>query len=183
MDDERIIDLYWERSEAAIGETQKKFGKYCHYIAFHILRDDQDAEECVNDAYMGAWNAMPPQRPARLQQFLGAITRNIALNRFDYRRAGKRCAETKAIADEFWDCVPDGREPVDDALAFREVVNQFLSSLDARTRIIFMRRYWYLCSVKEIAEGMDLSEVNVKVTLHRTRNKFRICLEKEGFFV
>lgn len=185
MDDSKIVDLYWERSENAINETQKKYGRYCHSIAYHVLYNEQDTEECVNDTYVAAWNAIPPKRPAHFQQFLGKIARNIALDRYDYNSAAKRSCETEVVLDEFWECVPDSRTEVSaaDELALKEIVNRFLASLGKRTRIVFMRRYWYMCSVKEIAGGMRMSESNVKVTLHRTREKFRACLEKEGIFI
>lgn len=183
MEDLKIIDLYWERSESAIEETQKKYGRYCHSIAYHILYSDSDADECVNDTYLHAWNAMPPQRPAKLQLFLGRITRNLALNRYEYNHAQKRSVQTETILDEFWECIPNNETHIEDDVVLKDVLNRFLASLDKQTRIIFMRRYWYLCSIKEIAEGMYLTESNVKVTLHRTRNKFKAWLEKEGIVI
>lgn len=185
MEDNKIVDLYWERSEAAVLETQKKYGRYCHYIAYHILYSDEDAEECVNDTYIKAWNAMPPHRPERLSSFLGKITRNTALDYYSYLNAGKRSGNTTLVLDEMAECIPDPRSeaPLSDEIALKNAINGFLASLPKQTRIIFMRRYWYLSSIKEIANDYRLSESNVKVTLHRTRNKFKEYLEKEGIIL
>ena len=135
MDDHKIVDLYWERSQDAIAQTQLKYGKYCHSIAFNILRSDEDAQECVNDTYHNAWNAMPPQRPQRLSAFLGRITRNLALNRYDYQRAQKRNTETETSLEEFSRCVPNGDMPLEDDYALRKAVNGFLASLSKRNRV------------------------------------------------
>ena len=181
MDDERIVELYWNRSESAIQQTRDKYGTSCRCIACRILRDNDAAEEVLDDTCLGVWNAIPPQRPTRLRAFIGAIARHISLNRYDSEHAAKRYGETEAVLDEFWECVPDSGLPADEALGLREAVNGFLRSLDARTRVIFLRRYWYMCTVREIARGTGLSETNIKVILHRTRQKFRTYLHKEGF--
>jgi len=178
VEDEKIIDLYWNRSEMAIEETQKKYGQYCLYIANQVLHSSEDAEECVNDAYLGAWNAIPPERPNNLRHFIGCITRRLALNKLDYLNAKKRSADVVSI-DEFYECIPDKKTIPEHDEELRRVFNEFLSSLDKRTRIIFMRRYWYCCSIKEISYGLEISENNVKVILHRTRNRFKKYLEKE----
>lgn len=183
MEDKKIVDLYWERSEAAISETQKRYGRYCHYIAYNILFSHEDAEECVNDTYIKAWKAMPPHRPERLSTFLGKITRNTALDRYLRETAKKRTdGRTEIVLDELAQCVPDAKASrcMADELALREAINGFLKSLPAQKRIIFMRRYWYLSSIREIAEDYGLKESNVKVTLLRTRNRFKAYLEKEG---
>lgn len=185
MDDNKIVDLYWERSETAIAETQQKYGKYCHHIAYHILYSHEDAKECVNDTYIKAWNAMPPQRPGKLSAFLGTITRNLALDRYAYQKAKKRSVPTSVILDELEECIPNPAMQMDmaDEIALKDAINAFLASLPADTRIIFMRRYWYLNSIKEIARDYGLTESKVKVTLHRTRNKFKEFLEKEGISI
>ena len=179
MEDQKIVELYWERSESALEETRKKYGRYCHSIAYRILNSDPDAEECVNDTYLRAWESMPPQKPTFLQGFLGAITRNLALNRYDYNRAGKRDA-LQTIAQEYWESVPSGELPLVEQIELRRVINAFLATLPPKTRTVFLRRYWYACPIREIAQGMGMSESNVKVMLHRTRQAFKEYLEKEG---
>lgn len=182
MEDQKIVDLYWERSEAAISETQKKYGRYCHYIAYHILYSDEDAEECVNDTYIKAWNAMPPHRPQMLSAFLGKIARNTALDRCHYEHAKKRSKEMTLVLDEMGQCIPTEKDggSMADELALKEAINGFMRSLKPQTRMIFVRRYWYLSSVKEIAKDFELSVSNVKIILLRTRNKFKEYLEQEG---
>ena len=186
MDDKQIVDLYWERSESAISETEKKYGKYCHYIAYNILNSDPDAEECVNDTYLRAWEAMPPHRPTLLKSFIGRITRNLALDRYDRERALKRRGNTELIFEEIGECLPavgeEGRE-MSDEIALRDAINGFLESLPEETRIIFMRRYWYLSPVSHIAGDLGLSVSNVKVILMRTRKKFKAYLEKENISI
>ena len=185
MEDKKIVDLYWERSEAAILETQTKYGRYCHHIAYNILFSEEDAAECVNDTYIKAWRAMPPHRPERLSAFLGKITRNTALDYCIHNNAKKRSGYTTLILDEMEECIPDPKSKTDlsDELALKDAINGFLQSLPQQTRIIFLRRYWYLSPIREIARDYDLTESNVKVTLHRTRNKFKHYLEKEGIVV
>lgn len=182
VEDRSIIDLYFERSEAAITETQIKYGKYCHYIAYNILNSKEDAEECVNDTYEKAWNSIPPARPERLSAFLGRITRNIALNRLVHAGAKKRYAGIEMILDEVEEFIPDTgeNEDVTDTILLKDVLNRFLRSLPGQTRIIFVRRYWYMGSVKEISKELGLTESNVKVILLRTRQKLKDTLEKEG---
>ena len=183
MDDEKIIALYWERNENAIRETEAKYGKYCYAIAYNILHSREDADECVNDTWYGAWDAMPPERPTKLRWFLARITRNIAIDRYRYESAKKRRGEVEIAMDEYWECIPNEDAPMEDELALKEAINAFLAALDLRSRVIFMRRYWYAMSVRDIAYGMSLSESYVSVSLHRTRMKFKDHLTKEGIFV
>ncbi len=183
MEDERIVMLYWERDENAIRETEQKYGKYCFTIAYNILHSHEDSNECVNDTWCGAWNAMPPEKPTKLQCFLARITRNIAIDRVRYDSAKKRGAEVESAIEEYWECIPNGDASLEDEVLLKQAINGFLASLDARTRIVFMRRYWYAMSVKEIADGMGLSESHISVILHRTRSKFKEYLTKEGIFV
>ncbi len=183
MEDERIVMLYWERNEDAIRETEAKYGKYCHTIAYRILHSHEDADECVNDTWNGAWNAMPPEKPTKLQCFLARITRNIAIDRYRYGNAQKRGTEVDRAIDEYWECIPNKDAPIEDEVVLKQAINGFLAGLDPRTRVIFMRRYWYSMSVQEIADGMRLSESHVSVILHRTRSKFKDYLTKEGIFV
>lgn len=183
MDDEKIIKLFFDRSESAIKETDKKYGRFCNYIANHILRNFEDAEECVNDTYLALWNLIPPNNPDDLRAYIGALARNTALNRYDFNNAAKRSAITDTVLDEFCECISSDEPPLIDEIFFKELINKFLASLDKRSRTVFMQRYWYLCSVKEISSLLGMSEANVKVTLHRTRNKLKEILEKEGITV
>ncbi len=183
MDDTKIIDLYWARSESAIEETSKKYGSYCHSIAFRILHDDRDSEECVNDTWLGAWNAMPPKRPAVLSTFLGRITRNLALDRWKRYRTKKRGGGEMTVAlEELQECVPapGGVEAALDDMALTEQIDRFLGTLSAKKRKIFVQRYWYLCSIREIANNCGVSAGKVKVTLFRARQALREALQKEG---
>ena len=183
MEDERIVMLYWERNEAAIEETNLKYGNYCYTIAYNLLHSHEDANECVNDTWSSAWNAIPPEKPTKLQCFLARITRNIAIDRYRYDFAQKRSAKAKSPIDEYWECIPNADAPHEDELALKQAINGFLASLDPRTRVVFLRRYWYSMSVKDIADGMHLSESHISVILHRTRAKFKEHLMKEGIFV
>lgn len=183
MEDERIVMLYWERNETAVWECERKYGKYCHTIAYNILHSREDAEECVNDTWNGAWNAIPPEKPTKLRCFLARMTRNIAIDRYRHDRAQKRGAETESVMDEYWECIPNGDASVEDEFILKQAINGFLASLDTRSRVIFLRRYWYAMSVKDIAACMHLSESHISVILHRTRSKFKDHLTKEGIFV
>lgn len=183
MDDEKIIELYWVRSEAAISETASKYGRYCQYIARNILCNTSDIEECVNDTYLNAWNSMPPHRPSALQVFLGKLTRNISLNRRKYLTAEKRGrGQAEMVLDELHECIPtsDNTESIMDDILLEDVLNHFLSSLSVEQRKIFMRRYWYLSPIKDIAADYNLGESKVKMSLLRSREKLKQILEKEG---
>jgi len=183
MDDKQIVDLYWERSETAISETAKKYGRYCHYIAFNVLHNDEDSEECVNDTYLNAWNSMPPHRPSVLKTFLGKLTRNISLNKYKQLTAEKRGnGQMPLIIDELHECLPaiESTESIIDDMVLVDVFNRFLASLTVEQRKIFMRRYWYLSPVKEIATDYGMGESKVKMSLLRSRNELKHLLEKEG---
>lgn len=183
MDDEQIIDLYWARSETAISATADKYGRYCSYIASNILCSEEDSEECVNDTYMRAWNCMPPHRPAVLKAFLGKITRNLSLNRLAQRSSQKRgLGQAALVLEEIQECVgrdSDTEQLVED-MVLVEVLNRFLASLSADQRRIFMKRYWYFSSIKEIADCLGVGESKVKMSLLRSKDKLRKMLEKEG---
>lgn len=186
MDDKQIVDLYWERSEAAISETDKKYGSYFRYIADNILHNHEDAEECVNDTYLRAWNTMPPKRPNRLATFLGKITRNLSLNKYETRNAEKRGGgQIPCILEELQTCIPSGEDvaQIAEDRAVVEAINIFLATLSAESRKIFVRRYWYMSSVRDIATEYGISESKVKVTLFRTRNALKTHLEKEGIML
>lgn len=183
MDDKKIIELYFDRSEQAISETAKKYGRYCHYIAFHILHNQEDSEECVNDTYFRAWNAIPPKRPERLRTFLGKITRNLSLNKWEKQTAQKRgTGQTEQVLEELMECIPSENNVeklIEDKLIL-EILNDFIDKLSADKRKLFVRRYFYLSSIKEIAKDYGLSESKVTVTLFRTRQMLKEVLEKEG---
>ena len=176
MDDSKIIELYMDRSEQAISETARKYGRYCHYIAYNILHNDEDSEECVNDTYLRTWNSIPPKRPNKLQTFLGKITRNLSLNKYEKQSAEKRgSGQIPLILDELTECIPADRnsETLVEDMVIKETLDRFLENLSADARKIFVRRYWYMSSVKEIAEEYGLSESKVTVTLFRTRQKLK----------
>lgn len=186
MEDSKIVDLFWERSETAIAQTQEKYKRYCHCIAYNILGSDEDAEECVNDAYARVWDSIPPHRPERLSTFIGKITRNLALDRIKSANAQKRrTGRSSAVLDELQECIPNLTYPSDiaDKIALRDALNSFLYSLPDENLKIFLQRYWYMLSVKEIAEELSVSQSKVKISLHRTRNALKMFLEKEGIIV
>ena len=183
MEDKKIVSLYWERSENAIRETERKYGKYCYSVAYNILHSKEDSDECVNDTWNGAWNAIPPEKPVTLRGFLARITRNIAIDRYRYDKAKKRAPEVDSAIDEYWECIPGDEATIEDEVILKEAINGFLAGLDTRSRIIFMRRYWYSMSVKDIAKSMHLSQGHISTVLHRTRIRFKDHLTKEGVFI
>ena len=183
MDDKQIIDLYWARSELAITETDRKYGKLCHRIAFQILANCQDSEECVSDTYLKAWSVIPPTLPVKLMAFLAKITRNLALHRYEKYSAEKRGGgEVDAALGELSECIPDPNsvETVVDNRYLAEKLDEFLEALPAEARRIFMARYWEMRPVRDIAKAYAISESKVKVSLFRTRGKLRVFLEGEG---
>lgn len=184
MEDRQIVELYWQRRDDAIAETQQKYGGYCRAIANGILRNEADAEECVNDVYVSAWNAMPPHRPDSLPAFLGKITRRLALKRFRDSAAAKRGGGETALAlEELEEVVPAG-DSLEEQAAERElarVIDAFLGTLPAAQRRIFLCRYWYFDAVGDIARRFGCSESKVKMTCKRVRDKLALYLRKEGF--
>ncbi|MBQ8281655.1 MAG: RNA polymerase sigma factor [Lachnospiraceae bacterium] len=186
MDDKQILELYNERSETAISETAEKYGKYCHYIAYNILYNMQDSEECVNDTYLKAWQTIPPQYPSKLSTYLGKITRNLALNRYKYYNRQKRGeGQTELVLDELLECVPatESTEQAVEEKILVEVLNRFLDDLPEEKMKIFMRRYWYMSPIKEIADDFAMGESKVKMILSRSRSKLKQILEKEGIIL
>ena len=181
MEDKRIVDLYWMRSESAISETDKKYGKYCHYIAERILESEEDAREVQNDTYLQVWNTVPPERPNSLRAYLGVICRNLSLNRYEASHAQKRGGEVSLALDELSECIADREEQNDVNERLCELLDSFLATLPKRTRRVFLRRYWYASSISEIAKDYGMSENNVTVMLHRTRKTLAQLLQKEGF--
>ncbi len=183
MEDAAIVDLYWQRSDQAIPETDRKYGRYCHTIAYNICTNYEDAEECVNDTWFRAWNLMPDQRPSVLSAFLGAISRNLALDRYRRRTRKKRGGgETELALDELDDCVPahGGVEQQIEERELEQAVDAFLATLSASDRKIFVARYWFVATVKEIAARLDCSPGKVKTTLYRLRGRLRTYLQEEG---
>jgi len=180
MDDNRIIDLYFKREERAIMETRTKYGKLLNHVAFSILHSQADSEECVDDAYMKAWQTMPPEKPSFLSAFLCKITRNLSINRYLQNKARHRMISTETVFEEIADCVPDTSGPISDDIAIRDAINGFLDSLAELPRKIFVKRYFYMLSVKQISVEMKTSVSNVKVSLMRTREKLKAYLEKAG---
>ena len=180
MDDREIISLFLQRSQQAISETAKKYGRYCHYIAYQILNHDEDAEEVVNDTYLKAWNTIPPKEPNPLKPYLGTISRNLALNTYEAQHAQKRGGEVPLVLEELAECV-SGREDFVEELMLQQALNDFLSKLPAKCRKIFVRRYWYTSPISEIAADFGMSHSAVAMLLLRTRNNLKDYLESEGF--
>lgn len=184
MTDEQIIALFWDRSETAITETDSKYGRYFHYIAFGILDNDEDAREIVNDTYLKAWGIIPPQRPNHLKAFLGRITRQLSINRLEYNTAQKRDGSQYYIAlEELNACIPEADRGTDteDLLALKDCLNSFLHMLPVQVRRIFIQRYWHMHSISQIAKDFAVSESKVKSMLMRTREKLKQQLIYEGF--
>ena len=183
MDDQAIIELYWERSEDAISKTAAKYGGYCYTIAYNILSNNEDAEESVNDTWLAAWNTMPPRRPKLLAAFLGKMTRFISLDRWKNRTARKRGGgEVPLVLEELEECI-SGDENVEKEYLqkeFAKSLNQFVENLPDVERKVFLCRYWYMDSIEDIAERFGFSESKVASMLHRTRGKLRKMLEQEG---
>lgn len=183
MEDERIIGLYFARDEQALAETDRKYGSYCRAIAERILKNRQDTEECVQDTWLRAWNAIPPDRPSVLSAFLGRITRNLSLDRYDALHTKKRGGgAVEAPLEELGDCLAGAQSPelALEAKELSQAIDRFLRTLPERERNIFLRRYWYLDSVTDIAARFDLRVNTVKSILLRTREKLRRELRKEG---
>ena len=174
MDDKQIIELYFARSEAAIGESEKKYGAYCRTIAGNILPNRADAEECVSDTWLRAWGAIPPNRPERLGAFLGKITRNLALDRL---RSNKG-----AVREELSECLTlgDPTAGMVDRVVLTAALDRFLAGLPQKKRKLFLRRYWYFSTVEELARDFGMSESGVKMTLLRLRRELRAQLKQEG---
>lgn len=182
MDDESIIDLFFARSEQAIKELDSKYGKVCHRLSYNILHNDLDAEECVNDAYLGTWNAIPPQRPNPLPTFLCKIVRNLSIMRHHTNTAMKRNSIYDVALDEIEDCL-SSPETVEKELETKELarnIEGFLDTLTEENRVIFMRRYWFSDSYADIAERVGMTEKNVSVRLTRTRKQMRDYLIERG---
>lgn len=183
MEDSRIVELYWARSESAITETVSKYGKYCYSIAYNILANAEDADESVNDTYLGAWNSIPSHRPSILSSFLGKITRRLSIDKWRKRSADKRgCGEVPLVLEELQDCIPVEHdfEQTTQMSELEEVINRFVVALPKTEQKIFVCRYWYLDSILEISSHFGFSESKVKSVLYRVRKKLLSYLKKEG---
>lgn len=184
MDDNGIIQLYWSRDEQAISATSEKYGRYCKFIAKNILNNDEDAEECVNDTYLSAWNSMPTHWPEQLSTFLGKITRNLSFNKYKHNHAKKRGgSEITLVLDELADCVSDRDdiEQIIDRQELAKAINTFVRSLSPKKRNIFVQRYWYADSVLKIATDYGMLQSTVSKTLERTRKQLKAYLIERGF--
>lgn len=181
MEDLKIIELFFERNEKAIEETEKKYGRICFKIAHNILGRYEDAEECVNDTYLTVWDKIPPARPNNFTAFICKITRNLSLKKLDYNNALKRAPEALVSLSELEETLPDksfAPDVSDEKLG--ALISKFLLKEKTSARNVFIRRYWFLDSISDIAELYSFSESKVKNMLYHTRNKLKIFLQKEG---
>jgi RNA polymerase sigma-70 factor (ECF subfamily) len=183
MEDEKIIDLYWQRNERAIDETDIKYGSLCSAIAYGILSNSQDTEECVNDTYMALWNSLPPQRPSFFRAYLSRITRNLSLNRLRNSHAKRRGGtELDLVFEELENCLGEDNQPEKsyEQKELSQAIDGFLEQLSKDDRIMFMYRYWMLQPVEKIARRMDCKVSRVNSSLYRSRQKLKAYLQKEG---
>ncbi len=184
IEDEKIIELFWKRSEEAVGQTEAKYGRYLLSVAGNILSNEQDCQECVNDALLAAWNAIPPARPPVFKLFLARVTRNIAVSKWRNLTAGKRgSGQVELVLDEIRE-IPSGRDIADevaDNMALSQAISSFLRSKSRKERIVFTKRYWLFMTTRQIAANVGMSESNVRVMLHRMRKELRKHLIKEGY--
>ena len=178
MEDYQIVDLYWARKEKAIAETEKKYGKMLHSLSYSLLSSHEDAEECVNDTYLGAWNTMPSARPMYLGSFLSKITRRLSIDRWRREHREKR-GGVAGVIEELTDCIPDEDTPAREYERglLRGELNAFLRTLPEEKRAIFVRRYFYAQEIRTIAQEIGVSEANVKIVLHRLREQLKLRLE------
>ena len=181
MEDYQIVDLYWARSEDAIGETSRKYGSMLNRISYSLLSSSEDAEECVNDTYLEAWNRIPEDRPIYLGAYLSRIIRCLSVDRFRASHRQKR-GGLETVTEELTECVPDKVTPQSELENgnLRQALNHFLSQLTEEQRRVFVRRYFYSESVSQIASRMGWSASRVKTTLFRLRERLRVQLEQEG---
>ena len=190
MEDAKIIDLFWARSEDAIAQTDVVYGKKLNTLANNILRNQEDAEESVSDTYLSAWNSymqtwntIPPHRPKYFFAFLASICRHLSLNKLDWKVAARRNAEVVSLTEEMERCIPDtGHDRTMEARELGKILDAFLESLPKESRLIFLRRYWYVDTIAEIAQRYGMTESKVKMQLSRTKGKLAAYLEKEGVF-
>lgn len=185
MEDNQIVELYFQRDTEAIKETDRKYGSYCFAIADNILHNREDSEECVNDTWLSAWNAMPPQRPKVLRMFLAKITRNLSFNRFNARNAEKRGGgEIHLVLDELAECIANESDTENEYMVkeLEQCIRLFVRKLPEREGNVFVRRYFFTEPVTMIAKRYGMTDNNVMVMLSRSRKKLKAHLEKEGYF-
>lgn len=178
MQDQEIVALFWARDEAAVSETQRAYGALCQSLAMRILNDRQDSEECVNDALLGAWNSIPPNRPLSLKAYMCKLTRRIAVNRWQYNHAGKRNADVTVPLEELAECMPDTSAD-DPALA--ALLTEFVAGLEPDERKLFVGRYWHGYAVADMAKSWGLTQNAVSLRLRRTRERLRTYLKERGY--
>lgn len=185
MDDIHIIKLYWARDEAAIQETNTKYGGMLNTIAYNILSNHQDSEECINDTYCKAWNAMPPQKPNFLAAYLGRIVRNLSINRWHEHRAQKRYNGAEVMLSELSDCVPSANDVDKEIKAeeLSEVISNWLCKLSQNDRVLFLRRYWFGDQVKKLAEECGTTPNKLAGHIYRLRRSLKNALEKEDIYL
>lgn len=185
MEDEKIIELFFNRSEQAIEEVDKKYGKTCHNISYNILHNMLDAEECVNDAYLGAWNSIPPTRPNPLLTYICKMVRNLSLKRYEFNTAIKRNSTYDVAMEELESCL-SSPNTIEDEIALKEltcIIEKFLDTLSVENRVIFLRRYWFSDTYSDIAARMGMTEKNVSVRLARVRQNLRNYLTEREVLV
>lgn len=184
MEDTKIIELFWRRNEDAIAETDAAYGRRLRALSNKILNNPEDAEESVSDTYMKTWEAIPPRRPKYFYAFLASICRHLSFHRLDWRLAAKRNAEVVSLTQEMELCIPDAsRDRIPEEKELGKAINSFLAALPKESRLIFMRRYWHVDTIAEIAARYGMSESKVKMQLSRTRDKLRKYLESEEIYI
>lgn len=185
MEDNQIIELYWNRNENAIAETDKKYGNYCNYIAYNILQNKEDSKEILNDTYLKVWNSIPTERPNILKLFLAKITRNLSIHKYKMNNAKKRNSYMEVVLEELEECLPS-ENLVEKETEYNELVgylNNFLKNISTDKRKIFLERYWNLSSIKDISSTNKMTENNVKVILHRLRCELKEYLLERGVVI
>lgn len=185
MEDSKIIELFFKRSEQALYELDLKYGKICYSLSHHILNSKPDAEECVNDAYLGAWNTIPPAKPNPLQAYICKIVRNISLKRFHQKKAAKRNSSYEIAMQELEACLP-APNTVEAEIETKElthIIECFLNTLSEENCVIFVRRYWFLDTYAEIAQRVKISEKNVSVRLTRIRKQLKTYLTEREVYI
>lgn len=186
VEDEKIVALYWERREEAVRQTQKKYGKYLFKIAYNVLSDREDCEECVNDTLLAAWNSIPPHRPRTLSSYLGKIVRQTAIDSYRKKHSEKRCASEYALSlEELGACFSDGMTPesIVAGIQLDEAVNRFVRGLGVQERNAFLCRYYFFDSIKDVAQSCGISQAKAKSMLFRLRKRLREYLTEEGFLL
>lgn len=184
MDDSEILELFFARDEDAIRHTHDTYGRRLFTLADNIVRNDEDAEESVNDTYLKAWETIPPKKPVYFFAYLAKICRNFALKKLDWKNAAKRSAEVVSLTQEMEGCIPDSsRDRELEAKELGRILDSFLRTLSEDNQMVFLRRYWYVDTIAEIAVRYGISESAVLMRLNRTRSKLAVYLEKEGIKV